>query len=529
VNQKWRPRLSLVVGVMLMAVLSLPLGSLAFFRFYENQLVRQTEAELIVQGAALGAAFAEQMRNDPAIVTLPVLSLPTSFTERAHGRYSPIEPRLDLAKDPVLPRRPEALATDQPSPLAAQGERMVRVLATTQRATLAGFRLLDPFGTVIAGAEEVGLSLVGAEEIRDALAGRYRSVLRQRVSDETDPPLYSISRGARLRVFVAMPIMAENRLLGVLYLSRTPNNILRHLYAERGKLALASLAVGSATLVIAFVFMRAIGRPIYELRERTARIAAGDMKALRPLRHHGTREMAELSEAFLEMAHRLERRSEAVRLFATHLSHELKSPLTAIRGAAELVRDEGAAMEEPTQRRFLDNILADTDRLGLLVQRLIELTRAENTEPTNEATNVAEALLSLPPDQPLRLDLQAGSEIRLAISREALGIVLGNLIDNASHHGATKMTIGVHVDEGTAQIELRDDGSGVSATNRERIFEPFFTTRRERGGTGLGLGIVVALLNAHHGSIRLDDTPIGAGFTIELGLGTNYPLGWTAT
>lgn len=192
-----------------------------------------------------------------------------------------------------------------------------------------------------------------------------------------------------------MPVVAQDRLLGVLYMSRTPNNILHHLYVERRKLALAGLAVGAATLAIAFVFMRTIGRPIYELRRRTARIAEGDVSAFQSLRHNGTREMAELSDAFLNMAHRLEQRSEAVRVFATHLSHELKSPLTAIQGVAELVRDEGAAMDDATRRRFLGNVLSDTHRLGLLVKHLIDLTRAENADAKNEASSVCNALSSL--------------------------------------------------------------------------------------------------------------------------------------
>ncbi len=404
---------------MLTAVLSLPLASLVLFRFYENQLVRQTEAELIAQGAALGAVFAHELRDDPVLPTLPAAPPAAMSADPGHGRFRPVEPALDLADDPVLPPRPLARATGRPSPLAKEGAAMTDILIATQRSTLTGFRLLDPWGTVIAGADEVGLSLAEVEEVRDALAGRYRSVLRRRISDEPTPPLYSISRGARLRVFAAMPVVSQERLVGVVYLSRTPNNILRHLYVERGKLALAGLTMGGATLAIAFVFMRTIGRPIYELRRRTARIAAGDADALRPLRRHGTREMAELSDAFLEMARQLEGRSEAVRVFATHLSHELKSPLTAIRGAVELVRDEGTEMDEAIRRRFLDNVLSDTHRLGLLVQRLIELTRAESTMATNETTTVARALSAITP--PLPVEIEAGAHLPLAISDEALG------------------------------------------------------------------------------------------------------------
>lgn len=514
-TEKWRPRLSVVVGVMLTAVLCLPLASLVLFRFYENQLIRQTEAELIAQGAALGAAFAVGLRDDVAIDTLP--AAPVETNDPAREPYRPIEPALDLASDAVLPPRPAAQPAERGSVLASQGERFAEILEATQRSTLTGFRLMDPWGVVIAGGAEVGSSLAGVEEIRDAMAGRYRSVMRRRISDEPDPPLYSISRGARLRVFVAMPIVAQNRLAGVLYLSRTPSNILRHLYGERGKLVLAGLAVALATLAIALVFMRTIGRPIYELRRRTARITAGDEDALRPLERHGTREMAELSEAFLDMARRLETRSEAVRVFATHLSHEFKSPLTAIRGAAELLRDEGSEMPDATRARFLDNVLADTNRLGLLVQRLIELTRAENAEPGTATTSLAQALQTISPAPALAIDLGPGAETRLAISEEALGIVLANLLDNAAAHEARRVTLCVNADaNGRARIELSDDGAGISSANRERIFEPFFTTRRESGGTGLGLGIVAALLKAHHGTIGLRRTTRGAGFSIDL-------------
>jgi signal transduction histidine kinase len=111
--------------------------------------------------------------------------------------------------------------------------------------------------------------------------------------------------------------------------------------------------------------------------DRTARIAAGDCDAIGPLSHHGTREMAELSQAFLDMAQKLQARSDTIRTFATHVSHELKSPLTAIQGAAELLRDGGAEMDQTQHRRFCDNIVTDTDRLNQLVRRLIELAIRE--------------------------------------------------------------------------------------------------------------------------------------------------------
>ncbi|RWD15777.1 MAG: two-component sensor histidine kinase, partial [Mesorhizobium sp.] len=75
------------------------------------------------------------------------------------------------------------------------------------------------------------------------------------------PPLYSVSRGTRVRVFVALPVEVEGRVAGVVYLSRTPNNIVKHLYGERGKVTLAAIAIVGGTLLIGLVFLRTVSRP----------------------------------------------------------------------------------------------------------------------------------------------------------------------------------------------------------------------------------------------------------------------------
>jgi len=409
-GDKWRPRLATVVVAILIVVMALPLVGLFFFRLYENQLIRQTEAELIAQGAVLAAIYAEDVRQ--AGIAPEKLGAPMA-AEAGRGAstnepYQPVEPRLDLASDTVLPTRPAPVAANADPTFAAIGARLSAILVQTQKTTLAGFRLLDPSGVVIAGREEVGLSLGNAEEVREALAGRYASALRLRIPDQPAPPLYSVSRGTRVRVFVAMPVEVEGRVAGVVYLSRTPNNIVKHLYGERGKVTLAAIAIVGGTLLIGLVFLRTVSRPIYGLIERTKRIAAGDRTAIKPLDHHGTREMAELSAAFLDMAQKLQARSDSIQTFATHVSHELKSPLTAIQGAAELLRDSGGAMDEAERKRFSGNIVTDAGRLNLLVRRLLELARAENLAPSGESTSLDAALALLPTDNRLAVRVEAG-------------------------------------------------------------------------------------------------------------------------
>ncbi|WP_407067734.1 ATP-binding protein [Mesorhizobium sp. CU2] len=496
--------------------MALPLVGLFFFRLYENQLIRQTEGELIAQGAVVAAIYAQEVRATgiaPEKLGTPVSADPTRDNNYP---YEPIEPQLDLASDDVMPSRPAAVAAIADPAFAAIGARLDGILDETQKTTLAGFRLLDPHGVVIAGGGEVGQSLGAVEEVQRALTGVYASELRLRIPDQPTPPLYSVSRGTKVRVFVAMPVELDGRVAGVVYLSRTPNNIVKHLYGERGKVTLAAISIVGGTLLIALVFIRTVSRPIYALIERTKRIAAGDREAIRPLAHHGTREMAELSSAFLDMAQKLQARSDSIQTFATHVSHELKSPLTAIQGAAELLRDSGGAMDEAERRRFSNNIVTDAGRLNLLVRRLLDLARAENLEPSGESTTLQVALASLPIDTRLEAGVEAGGDIRLGISAENLGIVLANLIDNSARHGAKRVTLGVAGSGERAAIQIGDDGDGISAANRAKIFEPFFTTRRETGGTGMGLGIVLALLKAHDGTIRLVDSERGTRFEIDL-------------
>ncbi|PBC21984.1 MULTISPECIES: ATP-binding protein [unclassified Mesorhizobium] len=521
IGRKWRPRLATVVVAILIMVMALPLVGLFFFRLYENQLIRQTEAELIAQGAAIAAIYAQEVREagippDKLGAPMPQANGGASRAANPDGPYRPIEPRLDLASDAVRPTRPAAMSVTADPAFAAIGTRLSGILDATQKTTLAGFRLLDPRGVVIAGRGEVGQSLGEVDEVRTALGGHYASALRLRIPDQPAPPLYSVSRGTKVRVFVALPVAVDGKLAGVVYVSRTPNNIIKHLYGERGKVTLAAIAILGGTLLIGLVFLRTVSRPIYALIDRTQRIAAGERDAIRPLDHHGTYEMAELSAAFLDMAERLQARSDSIQTFATHVSHELKSPLTAIQGAAELLRDSGSAMDDEERRRFSNNIVTDAGRLNLLVRRLLDLAKAENLAPSGESTSIGAALALLPADTRLAVHVEAGGDLALRISAENAAIVLANLIDNSARHGATLVSITATSAGGKATVLVGDDGAGISPSNRARIFEPFFTTRRSTGGTGMGLGIVLALLKAHDGMIRLVDSERGTRFEITL-------------
>ncbi|OWV89163.1 histidine kinase [Rhizobium sp. R635] len=274
------------------------------------------------------------------------------------------------------------------------------------------------------------------------------------------------------------------------------------------------------TLAVAYVLTRTITGPIDALIARTDEIARGGKAAIRPLESYGTREIAVLSQSFLDLAGKLVDRTEYVRSFAAHVSHELKSPLTAIRGAAELLRDDDAErpMTKAQRLHFLDNIVADAVRLDALLQRLRELAQAE-TPMTEGASSVASIMALLRQRFPaLDISGTGDTETSIALPEEAALIIFANLAHNALQHGATLLELKVSAEARTALILVRDDGSGISEANRDRIFQPFFSTRREEGGTGMGLGIVHAMLSSHGGTIHLRQATGGAEFEIAIPL-----------
>jgi signal transduction histidine kinase len=532
-TKKWRPSLALVIFVVLGAVLALPLISLFFFRLYETQIIRQTEGELIGQAKVIAEVFRREVMLAQMIVGQASPSPPSlkeaALSERLSEPNTPIMPMLDLTGSSLLPRRPDAMPALVPASPAmrAIGVKLEPMLFDVQRVTLAGFRLLDANGVVIAGSErsdrdDIGRSLAHVSEVGEAMQGRFSSVLRQRVSTSESPPLYSISRGTMIRVFLAMPVMVDGKVGGVVYAVRTPSNIVKHLYEERQKVASALAMVLLLAFAIGLVFFRTVSNPMRQLIKRTELIAKGDRSAIAPLDHHGTREFAQLSQSFLDMASALNNRSDYIANFANHVSHELKSPLTSIQGSAELLRDDldgGAGqMSEESRRRFLDNILGDASRLTALLSRLRDLARADSS-PTLGETTMAAVLPELRSAFP-QLDIAAEGSLEgsIALSSENLQIILSHLADNAARHGASKLSISALAGEGKMTIAVGDNGSGVSPGNREKIFDAFFTTRREQGGTGMGLGIVRSLLATHQGTIALGESEGGAHFIIEVPL-----------
>ncbi|WP_434053441.1 MAG: ATP-binding protein [Roseibium sp.] len=527
-RDRWRPSISLVIAIVLGIMLLVPLAGIVFFRVYENQLIQTTEGELIAQSAAIAAIAAQYLKQqDGDIPPLGPVARPPSpysagplsssvrrYDKAPTGDWTPQLPMLDLNRTAVLPSRPDPRASEYEIHPAYRdaGKAIEQVLKDTQKLTLAGFRVLDPNGTIIAGRDDTGLSLAHVAEVKNALAGRYTSVLRERVV-QNPQPIYSISRGTSVRVFTALPILIDNRVAGIVYASRTPSNILREMFLKWETVVLVLAFVLSATFIVGFIFARGIAGPIKALTDRSLKIGRGDRDALKPLRIHGNREIHALSTSMLETSRKLFDRNEYISTFANHVTHELKTPLTAIQGAAELLKDGAEELSCSEREKFLKNILADTERASRLLNRLRELARADSVSigGTSRLSEVLEGIRT----RFNQVLIEAERDCTLPMSAENARIVIENMIDNSVRHGADRVVFSSKDTSSGLRLEISDNGEGISAGNQEQVFDLFFTTRRESGGTGMGLGIIRALLKAHHASIALVPQDTGACFRID--------------
>jgi two-component system, OmpR family, phosphate regulon sensor histidine kinase PhoR len=225
--------------------------------------------------------------------------------------------------------------------------------------------------------------------------------------------------------------------------------------------------------------------------------------------------------------------------FVANVSHELKTPVTSIKGFTEMLRD-GAFDEKDNSERFLEIIARQADRLDAIINDLLSLARIERAEERNEIILsdglvnqvVNNAVLSMRPQAEangVEITVDNEKDISADINYELLEQAVTNLLDNAIKYSGSGKLIHIKVEKVSRQISIvvSDQGSGIEAEHLPRLFERFYRVdkgrSREAGGTGLGLSIVKHILQAHNGSVDVT-SEIGKGSSFSLLLPSNEPL-----
>jgi signal transduction histidine kinase len=247
----------------------------------------------------------------------------------------------------------------------------------------------------------------------------------------------------------------------------------------------------------------------------------------------GTRsrdEVALLATSFNRMLEQLQDSFESQRRFVADASHELRTPLTTIQGNAGLL-SQGPAIDDSVRRAAAGDIVAESDRMARLVDRMLTLARADSglqlvlapIELKPLITGVCRQAASLHPDMTIVVE---AVDAAVAGDEDALRQLLWILIDNASRFARAKITVQLAIDGDWARIMVGDDGSGIALADRDRVFERFFKSDAARTrsgaaqtdhGAGLGLSIARWIAEQHHGRIVAAGSPDGgAGLFVDL-------------
>jgi two-component system OmpR family sensor kinase len=298
--------------------------------------------------------------------------------------------------------------------------------------------------------------------------------------------------------------------------------------------ALAAAAILATMGLVTFWVLRLGVRPVQEMTATAKAIGEGDLSQRIPETAPGT-EAGELGLALNQMLGRIEEsfdertRSEArLRQFVADASHELRTPVTTIRGYAELYRLGGLSTEHDISEA-MRRTEQEATRMGQLVGDLLDLARLDQGRPlalgpTDLSALAADAIAdagAVEPERPLALDAPASA---IVVGDEALlRQILANLVANARVHTDADTPITVRVrDEGPAVVlEVADRGPGMAPEVASHAFERFYRAdparTRHRGGSGLGLSIVAGTVAAHGGTVALETAP-GAGTTVRVTL-----------
>ena len=291
-------------------------------------------------------------------------------------------------------------------------------------------------------------------------------------------------------------------------------------------LVLVLVAVASALLA------RRISRPVERLTEAVRRLGAGDLAARVPIgARNGADELSELTRAFNDMAERIERLIAGQKELMANVSHELRSPLTRIRVALELLPHDGGADAR------LKDVEVDLDELERLIEDVLTTTRLEATGvPPRLGQMDARAVLmdvveraSGDPRLPAgAVRVAVGPAIELTADRALLRRALWNLVDNAAKYGAPPITLRAEQHGNHVSLSVTDRGDGIAPAERERVLAPFYRLDKARtpgegsGGFGLGLTLASRVAKVHDGSITIgpaetiDGTERGCRVTLTL-------------
>lgn len=292
----------------------------------------------------------------------------------------------------------------------------------------------------------------------------------------------------------------------------------------------------AAILTITFMILtiisltRVLTKPLIKMKKATEKISKGDFTVNLP--EMGKDELGDLAKSITVLSTDLKHLKEDRNEFLANISHELRTPITYIKGYADIARRDN--LDKHDRRKYLDIIFEESEKLSDMIKDLFDLARIDkNTFTINkEIVNLSlflhtlyEKMLPAFQEKRIHLDLECEANLKVNVDPMRFEQIILNLLDNSIKYSPIETTTSIHAykDKGNVCIEIKDEGYGIPTEDLPFIFERFYRVEKSRsrgfGGSGLGLAIVKELVDAHQDSAIQVESQLGEGtrFLITLG------------
>ena len=375
--------------------------------------------------------------------------------------------------------------------------------------------LADAYGELVGNVLDLDIVL-------DSLQGRSKS-LEQQLPDGT-PALYLVVPIARVERLDG----GQPEIIGAVFISNSLADIYTTLQELRQRLLLGAGLVGLLAALAGLLVSYTVSAPLESLLAGVRKLESGVLGA--QVRERGDSETRRLARAFNNMSKRLAAQEEARRRFVSDASHEMRTPLAAIKALIEpILSDDNLSAH--TVRELLHDVDREVDRLSRLVEDLLQLAQLDAGVVTSRASVDLAGLLRRAVSA--MSPLAAARGVQITQRSELLSVTADegrlyravlNLLDNAVKHASSTVRVELARAGRQAEIRVSDDGPGIPAEHQEHLFERFFRADNVRnrggpGGSGLGLAIAREIVELHEGHIALASSPgAGAVFVVTLPL-----------
>ena len=388
-------------------------------------------------------------------------------------------------------------------------ENVADAMTLAQEAGLSRMLVTDAAGKILFDTRETG-SAVGQytfyTEVVQALTGK--DVFTCRYENNA------------FRSRASSPVLYQNQIIGAVYAYEYDTEEAALLVGFQNNIFRISCVIGGVVLVFSVLMSRALTGQISELLEAIRRVREGAYSHRAAVRGHD--EISQIGEEFNSLADRLQKTEESRRRFVSDASHELKTPLAAIRLLTDSILQTNN-IDPATTREFVSDIGQEAERLSRITEDLLRLTRLDSDvlEPA-AAVDVLPVLQQvlrmmelIAEDRNISITYQAEEGCRVLSTRDELQQIIYNLTDNAVKYDRDGGRVEVRLTkrDGFAELTVADDGVGIPEEDIPRIFERFYRVEKARsradGGTGLGLSIVSDTVKKRNGTITAANRPVG--------------------